>query len=134
DIKTTYVVLRTWDDRTVIVPTSKFLESTFENWTRDGSALSGTVMLYLDPLAEIAPLRAEFERLIGLNPLWDKRAASLKVTDDSAASIEVRLAMSARTPGDLFELRCTVREAMLAWIREHQPEAIARQRQDQAGE
>jgi small-conductance mechanosensitive channel len=125
DIKTTYVVLRTWDERRVIVPTSKFLETTFENWTRDGAEPVGAVMLHLDPLAEIAPLRAEFERQLAAHPLWDKRTAALKVTEASAASIEVRLAMSARSPGDLFELRCAVREAMLAWIRDHQPQAIA---------
>jgi small-conductance mechanosensitive channel len=85
DIKTTYVVLRTWDERQIVVPTIKFLESTFQNWTRDSSELVGTVMLHLDPLAEIAPLRAEFERQLTAHPGWDKRSASLKVTDASAA-------------------------------------------------
>ena len=128
DNKTTYVVLRTWDERHVIVPTIKFLETTFENATRDASALVGTVMLHLDPLAEIGPLRAEFERQLAAHPAWDKRSASLKVTEASAGSIEVRLAMSARDPGALFELRAAIREGMLAWIREHQPGAIAWQR------
>ena len=130
DIRTTYVVLRTWDERQVVVPTVKFLESTFENWTRDSSELVGAVILHLDPLAEIAPLRTEFERQLAVNPRWDRRSAKLHVTDAAAGSIEVRLAMSARGPGDLFELRCAVREAMLAWIREHQPLAIAHQRTD----
>jgi small-conductance mechanosensitive channel len=129
DIKTTHVVLRTWDERHVVVPTIKFLESTFQNWTRDGGELTGTVMLHLDPLAEIAPLRAEFERQVASHPLWDRRSASLMVTESSATSIEVRLAMTAADPGNLFNLRCAIREAMLAWIREHQPLAIARQRQ-----
>jgi len=130
DIKTTYVLLRTWDERQIVVPTVKFLEATFENWTRDSSALVGTVMLHLDPLAEIVPLRAEFERQLAAHPAWDKRSASLKLIDASAGSIAVRLAMSARDPAALFELRCAIREAMLAWIREHQPLAIARQRGD----
>ncbi len=133
DIKTTYVVIRTWDERRAIVPTAKFLETTFVNWTRDGSELTGTVLLHLDPLAEIAPLRAEFERQVAAHPAWDKRMASLHVTESSAGSIEVRLAMSARDPGALFELRSAIREGMLAWIREHQPLAIARQRTE-AGE
>ena len=133
DIKTTYVVLRTWDERHVVVPTIKFLETTFQNWTRDGGELIGTVLLHLDPLSEITPLRAEFERQLGANPLWDKRHAALRVTESAAGSIEVRMAMSARDPGVLFELRCAVREGMLAWIREHQPEAIARQRTDHPG-
>ena len=125
DIKTTYVVLRTWDERRAVVPTAKFLETTFVNWTRDGSELTGTVMLHLDPLAEIAPLRAEFERQVAAHPLWDRRSADLHVTEASAGSIEVRLAMTARDPGALFELRAAIREDMLAWIREHQPGAIA---------
>ena len=130
DIKTTFVVLRTWDERHVIVPTSKFLETTFVNATRRGSELVGTVLLHVDPLTEIGPLRAEFERQVAAHPAWDRRVASLKVTDATAGSIEVRLAMSAREPGALFELRCAIRESMLAWIREHQPAAIARQRTD----
>jgi small-conductance mechanosensitive channel len=125
DIKTTYVVLRTWDERRAVVPTARFLETTFVNWTRDGSELTGTVMLHLDPLAEIAPLRAEFERQVAAHPLWDRRSADLHVTEASAGSIEVRLAMTARDPGALFELRAAIREDMLAWIREHQPGAIA---------
>ncbi len=128
DIKTTHVVLRTWDERHVVVPTIKFLESTFQNWTREGGELTGTVLLHLDPLAEIAPLRAEFERQVAAHPLWDRRSASLLVTESSATAIEVRLAMSAADPGNLFALRCAIREAMLAWIREHEPLAIARQR------
>jgi small-conductance mechanosensitive channel len=131
DIKTTYVVIRTWDERRAIVPTSRFLETTFVNWTRDSSELTGVVLLHLDPLAEIAPLRAEFERQVAAHPMWDKRSAKLHVTDDSASSIEVRLAMSARDPGALFELRAAIREGMLAWIRENQPHAIAHQRTEQ---
>jgi len=128
DIKTTYVVLRTWDERQIVVPTIKFLETTFQNSTRDSSEVVGTVLLHLDPLADIAPLRTEFERQVAAHPRWDRRSAKLHVTEASAGSIEVRLAMSARDPGDLFELRCAIREAMLAWIREHQPLAVAHQR------
>jgi len=130
DIRTAYVVLRTWDERQIVVPTIKFLELTFQNWTRDSSELVGSVMLHLDPLTDIATLRTEFERQLAANPLWDERPAALRVTEAAAASIEVRLAMSARDPGTLFELRCAIREAMLVWIREHQPLAIARQRTD----
>lgn len=124
DIKTTYVVLRTWDERRVIVPTSKFLETTFENWTRDGSEPVGNVLLQLAPATDLAPLRAEFERQLAANPLWDRRTASAKVTDAAAGSITVQLAMSARDPGALFELRSAIREGLLAWLREHQPQAL----------
>lgn len=134
DIKTTYVVLRTWDERRAIVPTAKFLEETFVNWTRGGSELTGAVVLHLDPLAEIAPLRAEFERQVAAHPLWDRRSARLHVTDAAPGSIELRMAMSAHDSGALFELRAAIREGMLAWIREHQPHAIAHQRTGPVGE
>jgi small-conductance mechanosensitive channel len=124
DIKTTYVVLRTWDERRVIVPTSKFLETTFQNWTRDGAEPIGAVILHLQPTADIAALRAEFERQVGAHPLWDRRTVALRVTDSAAGWIEVRLAMSARDTGALFELRCAIRESILAWLREQQPQAL----------
>ena len=134
EIKTTYVVLRTWDERKVIVPTVRFLETTFQDWSRDGSEVVGTVMLHLDPLAEIGLLRAEFERQVAAHPLWDRREAGARVTESAAGSIEVRLAMSARNAADLFELRCAIRESMFEWIREQQPEAIGRQRTPPASE
>lgn len=128
DIRTTYVVVRIWDERRLIVPTSRFLEDTFPNWTRETSQILGTVFLHLDPLADIARLRAEFERQVEAHPLWDKRARAVQVTETSADSIEVRLLMSAANAGDAFDLRCAMRESMLAWIRDAMPEAIPRQR------
>jgi small-conductance mechanosensitive channel len=128
DIRTTYVVVRVWDERRLVVPTTKFLEETFQNWTRDGAQLLGTVFLHLDPLTDIAPLRAEFERQIKAQSLWDGRVQVVQVTETSADSIEVRLLMSAKDAGAAFDLRCAIREGMLAWIRENQPEAIVRRR------
>ena len=133
DIRTTYVVVRIWDERRLVVPTTKFLEDTFQNWTRDGAQLLGTVFLHLDPLTDIGPLRAEFERQIKGNPRWDGRVQVVQVTETSADSIEVRLLMSAKDAGTAFDLRCDIREGMLAWIREHQPEAIVRRRIEPTG-
>lgn len=134
DIRTTYVVVRLWDERRLIVPTTRFLEDTFPNWTRETSQILGTVFLHLDPLADIARVRAEFERQVTAHPLWDGRAQAVQVTETSADSIEVRLLMSAANAGDAFDLRCAMREAMLAWIRDSMPEAIARQRVEPSGE
>ncbi len=117
DIKSTYVVVRTWDERRLIVPTSKFLETSFQNWSRSGTGLTGSVMLYLDPMTEIAPLRAEFERLVRANPLFDGRVSHVQVTNMTHEAIEVRLTMSARHMGALGELRAAMREAMLDWLR-----------------
>jgi small-conductance mechanosensitive channel len=130
DIRSTYVIVRTWDERRLVVPTSKFLDNTFENWTRGGAQMSGPAFLHLDPTTEIPPLRAEFDRLTEQHPLWDKRDKSLQVTNTAAGSIEVRFVVSAANSGDLHNLRCDLREALLAWIRDHQPLAIPRQRTD----
>lgn len=134
DIRTTYVVVRIWDERRLVVPSVKFLDETFQNWTREGSQLLGTVFLHLDPLAHIAPLRAEFERQVQAHPLWDRRAQSVQVTGTSPEAIEVRLIMSAADAGSAFDMRCQIRESMLAWIRENQPDAIARRRFEAAEE
>lgn len=130
DIQTTYVVVRTWDERRLVVPTSKFLEETVENWTRESSAILAPVYLHLDPATDVQPIRTEFERLVEENELWDGRVKKLQVTETAPGSIEVRLLMSASDSGAAFNLRCEIREAMLAWLRENQPEAIARRRID----
>jgi small-conductance mechanosensitive channel len=132
DIRTTFVVVRIWDERRLIVPMSKFLEETVENWTRKTSELLGTVFLYLDPLADVAALRAEFERRVKAHPLWDGVAQGVQVTDAKPEAIEVRLLMSARNASDAFTLRCEMREQMLAWVRENLPNAIVRHRVEPA--
>jgi small-conductance mechanosensitive channel len=128
DIRTTYVIVRTWDERRLIVPTSKFLEDTFENWTRENAELLAPVLLYLDPLTEIGPLRAEFERQVKTHRLWDQRVAKLQVTDMTHDAIEVRLLMSAGDSAGAFDLRCDIRESVLAWVRDNLPDAVARSR------
>ena len=133
DIRTTYVVVRLWDERRLVVPTSKFLDETVENWTRESSQILGTVLLHLDPLVDVGSIRAEFERQVTANDLWDGRVQSVAVTDTSPDAIQVRLLMSARDAGTAFDLRCAMRESMLAWIRENQPEAIVRRRVEPTG-
>ncbi|WP_159868226.1 mechanosensitive ion channel family protein [Novosphingobium sp. 9U] len=128
DIRTTYVVVRVWDDRRLVVPTTRFLEDTFQNWTKSTAQLLGTVMIYLDPAAEIGPIREEYTRQITTHRLWDKRAQILQVTDHDADAMEVRLLMSAKDGPTLFDLRCEIREGMIDWIRRHQPEALVRRR------
>ncbi len=134
DIRTTYVVVRVWDERRLVVPVGKFLEETFENWTRTGSQLLGTVFLHLDPLADVDRVRSEYERLIEANPLWDGRVQAAQVTDTSPEAIEVRLLMSAKDAPTTFDLRCQIRETMMAFIRDEMPEAIARRRLEPIGD
>lgn len=124
EIRMSFIVLRMWDERVAIVPTGRFLDTTFENWSRANEKLSGAVFLHLDPTAEVGPIRAEFERFVLAHPLWDRRTARALVTEARAGAMEVRLALSAATIGDLFELRSAVREHMLDWLRREQPAAL----------
>ncbi len=134
DIRTTYVVVRVWDERRLVVPMSKFIDETFENWTRQSAHLLAPVILHLDPLADIGPIRAEFERQVKANALWDGRVQGVQVIEARPESIEVRLLMSAKDAAAAFDLRCAMREAMLAWIRDNMPEAVARRRFEPVGE
>lgn len=127
-IRTTYVVVKVWDERRLIVPTSRFLEDTFQNWTKQTAELLGTVFLYLDPGTRVGPIREEFERQIRANERWDGRVQVVQVTDTKRDAVEVRLLMSAKDAPTLFDLRCDIREAMLEWMAENQPEAFARTR------
>ncbi|ANY18726.1 Miniconductance mechanosensitive channel MscM precursor [Tsuneonella dongtanensis] len=124
EIRMSFVVVRMWDERAAIVPTSRFLDNTFENWSRASEVLTGPVFLHLAPEAQVGPIRGEFERFVAEQPQWDRRTASALMTEARAGSIELRLAMSAATIAELFELRCAVREHMLDWLRREQPEAL----------
>jgi small-conductance mechanosensitive channel len=124
EIRMSFVIVRLWDERAAVVPTSRFLENSFENWSRANEQLTGPVFLQLDPAAEVAPIRAEFERFVAGQEKWDKRTATLFVTEARAGSIEIRMAVSAATIGDLFELRAAIREHMLDWLRQNMPSAL----------
>lgn len=133
EIRTTYVVVNLWDQRRLVVPVTRFLEDTFQNWTKKTSQLLGTVIIYLDPATDIAPLREEFTRFITAHPLFDGRAQVVQVTDHLPEAMEVRLLMSARDGPTLFDLRCFVREHMLDWIRREMPDVLVRRRTLQVG-
>ena len=135
EIRLTYVVVRIWDDRRLIVPVSKFLEDSFQNWTRETSQLLGSVFWYLDPLADIPRLREKLGEIVRANPRWDKRFFNLQVTDTKPdGSVEVRALMTAKDASVAFDLRCDVREAMLQFIRDEMPWALVRRRQEIVGQ
>jgi small-conductance mechanosensitive channel len=129
DIRTTYVVVVLWDQRRLVVPTNRFLEETFQNWTKTTSQLLGTVMLYLDHTVDVARLREEYTKQIEAHRLWDRRAQVLQVTDCREMVLEIRLLMSAKDGPTLFDLRCALRESMMDFIRRDMPEALSRRRQ-----
>ena len=128
EIRMSFVTVRAWDERLIIVPTDRFLNDSFENWSRRSEQLSGPVFLHLDPATDVAPVRAEFERYTNAHALHDGRAAQLLVTEAYPESVELRLNMSAATISDLWDLRCDVREYMLGWLRENMPGALIRHR------
>jgi len=123
-----FVTVRTWDERLMIVPTSRFLDDSFENWSRSNERLTGPVYLHLDPATEVAPIRAEFERFVKEHDLHDGRNLAMLMTETYPESIALRLSMSASTIGDLWNLRCETREHMVEWIRQNQPDALIRPR------
>ena len=128
EIRMSFVTVRTWDERVLVVPTSRFLDETFENWSRKSEQLTGPVYLHLDPATDIGPIRAESERFLQEHSLWDGRSHELIMTEAYPESIELRLSMSSKTIGDLWTLRCEVREHMLGWLRNEVPEALIRHR------
>ena len=128
EIRMSFVLVRTWDERLVVIPTNEFLDQSFENWSRRSESLTGPVFLHLDPIADIEPIRSEFLRFVGEHRLWDKRVASVMLTEAYPETVEVRMAVSANTIGDLFTLRCEAREHMIDWLKTRQPEALIRHR------
>ena len=128
EIRMTFVMVRVWDERVLVVPTGKFFEESFENWSRAADQLTGIVMLNLDPIANVPPIRQAFLAFVHDHPLWDKRDAAALVVEAFPESIALRLSMTAATIGDMWDLRCAVREFMLEWLRENQPEALIRHR------
>lgn len=128
EITLTYVVLKIWDDRRLVIPVSKLLDDTIENWTRETSHLLGTVMLYVDHAADVEDIRSVAIEQVRSHKLWDQRVAVLQVTDMTAQVLELRVLMSGRNGSDLFEMRCDVREAVLRHIARNSPESLKRDR------
>lgn len=128
EIRLTYVVVRVWDERRLVVPVSKFLEEPFQNWTRQSSQLLGSAFFYLDPATDVERLRAHLETVVQAQSLWDRRFFNLQVTDTKPEAIEVRALVTAADASRAFDLRCAVREAMLKFIREEMPEALPKVR------
>jgi small-conductance mechanosensitive channel len=118
EIGITYVVVRVWDLRRLVVPVSTFLERTFQNWSKVESHLLGTVLLYTDYGVPVDDLRAELKRVLEATELWDRRTFSVQVTDCRERAVEVRALVSAKDGASLWDLRCLVRERLVAWLQE----------------
>ena len=116
EINLTYVLLRLWDKRRLIVPISYFLEKPFQNWTRTTTDLVGSVVVKVGFTMPIEALRRELRRICESDPLWDKITCSLQTTDADATSVTVRALVSARDASTLWDLRCNVRERILGFV------------------
>lgn len=128
EIRWSFVTVRTWDERLLVVPTARFLDNTFENWSRVSERLTGPVFLHLDPATDIGPIRAEFQRFVAAQSEWDGRTADLLMTEARPESVELRMSVSAATIGDLWTLRAKLREHMIDWLRRELPDALIRRR------
>jgi small-conductance mechanosensitive channel len=129
EITSTYVVVKLWDLRRMIVPLTYFIEKPFQNWTRDTSALIGNVMLYVDYAAPVEVIRAKFNEILKQSDKWDGKTGALQVTDVKEGSMELRCLMSARSASQIFDLRCEVREKLIAFLQREHPEAPPHSRQ-----
>jgi small-conductance mechanosensitive channel len=134
EIRLTYVVVRIWDERRLVVPTSYFLEQPFQNWTRTSAELLGTAYLYADYTVPVDELRAELHRVLDDTDLWDGPTWGLQVTDATERTLQLRAVMSAADAGRAWELRCHVREALVAFLQAHHPESLPRLRTELRGE
>jgi small-conductance mechanosensitive channel len=130
EITSTYVIVRVWDERRLVVPLQWFISNPFQNWTRTSAQLLGTVFLWLDHRAPIPEIREELQRICEADPRWDRRVCVTQITETDRHTIEVRLLVSARNSGELFDLRCAVRESMLAFLDAHHPQALPRVRNE----
>ncbi|GAB2708685.1 mechanosensitive ion channel family protein [Kitasatospora kifunensis] len=130
EITLTYLVVRLWDYRRLIVPVSYFVSKPFENWTRKDPGLLAVVLLHLDHTTPVAALRERLRETLARSPLWDGAEWALRVIDTTPSTIVVRATMTARTPEDTFLLRCEVREDLLGFLRDEHPQALPRLRTD----
>ncbi|MFV2113022.1 mechanosensitive ion channel family protein [Micromonospora sp. LOL_025] len=128
ELTLSYVVVQIWDDRRLILPTSYFTSKPFQNWTRTEAAVLGTAEFDVDWAIPVQAMREELRRLVEGTDLWDGRVCVLQVTDATGGTVKVRALVSAADAGSLWDLRCLVREHLVAWIRDHRPTAMPRMR------
>ncbi len=128
EITLTFVTVRTWDLRRLVLPITYFIEKPFQNWSRKSTELVGAVYLYLDYQVPLGELREELKRLAETNPNWDRKVCALQVTDTKQHTIEVRAIVSSVNASKCFDLRCQVREGLIEFLRAKHPESLPRMR------
>ncbi|GAA5023365.1 mechanosensitive ion channel protein MscS [Marivirga lumbricoides] len=128
EINLTYVVIKIWDLRRLVVPITYFTDTPFQNWTRNSADILGSVFLYTDYSVPIDALRSAFESFLEETPLWDRKAQVLQVVDCTEKAMQIRLLMTAKNSPTAWDLRCFIREKMLVFIQENYPESLPKTR------
>ena len=132
----TYVVVKIWDERNLILPISYFIEKPFQNWTRTTANLLSTIFIYTDFTVPVDEVRMELERIVKSSDRWDGRVCGLQVTNMSERTMELRALVSASDSSNVWDLRCEVREKLIGFIQKQYPQAFSQIRlnlQDPAG-
>jgi small-conductance mechanosensitive channel len=128
EVNLTYVVIRIWDKRRLVLPSNYFLEKPFQNWTRTTADIMGTVFLYTDYNIPLDKLREELTRLLEKSEYWDGKVNVIQVTDTKENFMELRILVSANTSPKAWELRVYVREKMIEFIQKNYPDSFAKNR------
>lgn len=124
EITATYVVLKIWDERRLVVPLGWFIEHPFQNWTRRSADILGSVMLWVDYTLPVEAVRQEARRLCEASPRWDRRVCVVQVTDSNERAMQLRVLVSSADAGRNFDLRCELREALFDFLRREHPQAL----------
>lgn len=132
EITGTYVVVKIWDERRLVVPLQWFIEHSFQNWTRNQTAILGTVMLWTDYRMPVDPIRREAERICRTAPEWNHEVCATQVVDTNDRAMQLRILVSAGDAGQSWDLRCRVREGLLDFIQREYPQFLPRVRTDVA--
>ncbi len=128
EITSTYVVIRLWDWRRMVVPLSYFIEKPFQNWTRQTASLIGSVLIHVDYTVPVARVREKLSEIVSQSKLWDRQVVNLQVTDAKEGTIELRALVSAASAPAAWDLRCEVREKLIAFLQQEFPQALPRRR------
>nr|WP_314438484.1 mechanosensitive ion channel domain-containing protein [uncultured Brevundimonas sp.] len=128
EITSTYVVVKLWDWRRMVLPLSYFITKPFQNWTRENARLIGVAFFYVDYEAPVDKLRVAYEGIVQASKHWDGEVQVMQVTDITERVLQLRCLASARSAGVAFDLRCEIREKLMAYMRDHCREALPRDR------
>jgi small-conductance mechanosensitive channel len=128
ELTLTYVTVRIWDKRRLILPISYFIENPFQNWTRKSADIIGAVYLYVDYDAPVDVVRHQLHKILEESQHWDGKVWRLQVTDATEKTVQLRASMSASNSGSAWELRCEVREKMIEFIKTKYPDCLPRYR------